>query len=327
MKSILETSRPAILGILTALGATTSVLVLCALFEVVNPIYDLTPSNLAAPHNANARFLILYSAAGGSHILLCTLGTFFLLFRLRSEQTKFELRKTIACLITSFIIISAVVILFCYLNTNLVKQSYIETMLPLQNDPRFGMLMERHRIPVFGSEFQTFASIPLFLVLFGVLFSVTACFWMAHQAVDFLRKASDLKPTEIAKIKRRVAQLIALMAIVFTTSALSTIIFLQIGRDWIQEGSRKIAYIQNGYAMAIFWSVCYTAIFLLILTIPLFWVTHRTKRFERQAKYAAGTALHFDEIYRQVSYKFLAQIGTAIISPVITSSVAAILGS
>lgn len=326
MKLITETSRPASLGAMTALIAAIAVLLLCGLFELVTPAHDLAGSSLGI-RNHNFRLPILYATAGGGHTLLSIFGALFLLLRLKAEQPKLELQKTVRLLQATFVGISAAVLILCYLNVSVVQQSYFQTVLPLEGDYRFGFLLGKHRIPLLGAELETFAVIPLMLVLFGIFFSVIACFWMAHRSIDFLRKADDLQPAEVADMKRGIVQLVTLMAVVFTTSTLSTIVFLQIGRDWLESSDAKTAYIQNGYAMAIFWSVCFTTIFLVILIVPLLWIAIHTRRLQRQAKYADRKTAYFDQIYEVISYKFLAQLGTAVISPIITSSIAAALGS
>jgi hypothetical protein len=117
------------------------------------------------------------------------------------------------------------------------------------------------------------------------------------------------------------------MSLIFTTSAIATIVFLQIGRDWIDKGEVREVYIQNGYAMSIFWSACYTSVFVSILLVPLFWLASQMVRLRRQAKVSHFGASPYDQIYDLVSYKFLARIGAAVCSPIVTSCIAAVWGS
>jgi hypothetical protein len=214
-----------------------------------------------------------------------------------------------------------------YLQLELVQQSYGDTVLPLRSDHRLDLLLHDYSIPLLRFQFEPFAVFPFSLILFGVLFSAVACFWAAHIAATFSYRADDLKKSDLLHVKRDIAQLITLLSVVFTTSCISTIIVMQIGRDWIEKGPERDAYVQNGYSMSIFWSACYTSIFLTILLIPLFWTARKTLRVRRQATFRGSKPDFFDPFYDVFTYPFLSKAGAAVLMPMITSSLAAVIGS
>jgi len=233
--------HPSRLGLATALAAGVAVLLLCAIFQFVVPAHDVSAYVPANPGNVNLRALILYAAAGGAHVLLCSLGTAILFFRVRVAEPNF--RKITVDFTIAFSVIIAVVVLGCYLNLRVVQQSYFETIQPLQGDPRFGHLLGEHRIPLIAARFQLFAIFPLVLIAFGAAIAIVACFWVSQRMVDFVRTADGLKEAEIMEMKRDVAQLVSMISAIFTTSTVSTIALLQLGRDWIEKGPSRDAYI------------------------------------------------------------------------------------
>jgi hypothetical protein len=203
----------------------------------------------------------------------------------------------------------------------------LERFRPFENDERLHFLVAPSDIPLINLNFRRFAYFPLALVFFGVTVAVPACFWISHKVIDFANRADELKKHEIVQLQRNLAQLITLTSIVFTTSTIATIALMQIGRDWIDRGNVRDAYIQNGHAMSIFWSACYTAVIAAMVLIPVCWIAGYTKRIQRQAKYSGGRASFYDQISDVTSYKSLFQAGTAMLGPLLTSSVAAVFGS
>jgi hypothetical protein len=326
MRHYLRLGSPSQLGFATSLGACTSVVLLCALFEILIPqsagLIVQTGAEIA-----QMRFVILYAASAGSEILICTFGALFLLARLSSEEPRFELRRILIAICISFTIIVLIVLIACYLDISVVWQSYHQTVLPLQQDSRLGFLLDIYSVPLLHFEFQVLAVLPLSLVFFGVAFSIVACFWASHQAVDFVRKSGDLQRRDITKLKRGVFHLTSLLSVVFTVSCISTISFLQIGRDWIEADAARATYIQNAYAMSIFWSVCYSSIILGILLIPLFWAGGRLVSVGRQAKHAGGPRSFYEQLFDMFSYGAISKVGAAAIMPILTSSAAALIGS
>lgn len=320
-------SHPGNLGLVTSLGAGLSVLLLCAIFEVIVPLRAGTSGTQFISSNNNFRAIILYAAAGGCHTLLCAFGTLLLGARLRAEETPFALRKMSWRLGISFLLIIGTVLVACYWRLAVVEQSYFHTMRPLSGDARFGILWHYLQIPQSDIRLQVFALVPLTFVMLGISFSILACFWTAHKAVDLVRRARDIKEAEIVELKREIAQLLSLLSIVFTSSCISTITFLQLGRDWIEKGPLRDSYVQNGYAMAIFWSACFTIIMLMIVLVPLFWVGWRTLHIRRQAKHAGDKSRYFDPFYDVFSYGFLSKSAAATLMPIVTSSIAAVIGS
>lgn len=327
MDSYSYLARPSRLGLAATIGTGLVALVLCLAFEFVVPIQTGHSASYLGQNNLNLRSIILDATAGGMHILLCTAGMIFFLMQLRSGESKLELKRIVIGAVIGFSIIFGVVLIACYLDINLVRQSYHERVLPLQQDVRLGFLLAKIAIPYLNIEFQPFALFPLLLVAFGVAVAVVACFWIAHKAIAFANKADDLKKREIVLMKRSVAQLITLTTIIFTTSTLATIALMQIGRDWIEKGSARDAYIQNGDAMSIFWSACYTAVIGAIALIPLCWIAGYTKRIQRQARYSGGHASFYDHIYEVISFRSVSQAGAAMLVPVATSVIASVFGS
>jgi hypothetical protein len=283
--------------------------------------------NYLGEKNLNLRSIILYATAGGMHLVLCIGGFAFFLQQLRTTESKLELKRILIGILVAFSVISSVVIVACYLDINLVRQSYFERMRPLQNDVRLHLLLATTTLPFVNFEIHSFAFFPLILVIFGVAVAVTACFWISHKAIRFADKADGLKKAEIVELKRSIGQLVTVTSIIFTTSTIATIALMQIGRDWIEKGPARDAYVQNGYAMSIFWSACYTSVTVLIVLIPLYWIVGYTKRIQRQARYSGGRPTFFDQIYEVVSYKAVSQAAAATLVPLFTSTMAALFGS
>lgn len=327
MKRSSAVAGPHALGMVTSLGAGSAILLLCLVFQIVVPIRPLPEVKYLDDTNENFRALILYAAAGGCHTLLCLSSFMFLLARLSGEEPRHEFTRIIRNIGISFTTIIAVVFVGCYFNLAVVQQSYDETVRPLLGDHRFGLLLSKIKIPFLGVRLEVLALIPLALIVLGILFSVVACFWAAHRAIDFINKASSMQKSEIVALKREIAQLMTLLSIIFTTSCVSTIAFLQLGRDWIEKGNARDAYIQNGYAMSIFWSACYTVIMLSIMLIPLFWAGRQTLRIRRQARYSGSKGGFYDPFYDVFSYGFISKSGVATLMPIVTSAVAAVVGS
>lgn len=328
MNPIATLSRPSRLGFATAIGTAIGALVLCTVFESVVPTpADTMATNYLGQRNLNFRSIILYATAGGMHILLCCGGMIFFIEQLRRGETKFELKNIMAHGMIGLCVVCSVVLLACYLEMNVVRHSFADRVRPLESDARLAFLFARHSIPFINFEFRSFALFPLLLVLFGVAVAVTACFWIAHKAITFANRADDLKKSEIAELKRSLGQLISLVAVIFTTSSIATIALMQIGRDWFEKGVGRDAYIQNGYAMSIFWSACYTCVTILMVLLPLWWIAARTRRIQRQAKHAGDRPSFFDQIFEVISFKSIAQAGAAALAPLFTSSLAAVFGS
>lgn len=328
MNPIAALSRPSRLGFATAIGVAIAALALCAVFEFVVPAPpDAVGMNYLGQKNLNFRSIILYATAGGVHILLCSGGMIFFIEQLRRGETKAELKGIVAYGLMALGITCSVVLLACCLDMNVVRHSFADRVRPLADDARLAFLFARHSIPVIHVEFRSFALFPLLLVLFGVAVAVTACFWVAHKAIIFANRADDLKKSEIAELKRSLGQLISLVAVVFTTSSIATIALMQIGRDWFEKGAGRDAYIQNGYAMGIFWSACYTCVTILMVLLPLWWIAARTRRIQRQAKHAGNRPSFFDQIFEVISFKSIAHAGAAALAPLFTSSLAAVFGS
>ena len=315
------------MGLVTSLGAGAAILILCLIFQIMVPIRSVPAVKHLGEANENFRAVILYAAAGGCHTLLCLSSSMFLLARLSGEEPRFEFMRILRNIGISFAIIITIVFAGCYFSLAVVQQSYDETVRPLLGDARFGHLLRKIEISLLRIHLEVLALIPLSFVILGILFSIVACFWAAHRAVDFVHKAGGIQKAEIIALKREIAQLMTLLSIIFTTSCVSTIAFLQLGRDWIEKGSARAAYIQNGYAMSIFWSVCYTVIMLSIVLIPLFWAGRQTLRIRRQARFSGSKGGFYDPFYDVFSYGFFSKSGAATLMPIITSAVAAVIGS
>jgi hypothetical protein len=302
-------------------------LALCLLFEFLVPL----PLDFAADHvgtkNVNLRSIIIYVTAGGIHMLLCSGGMAFFFDQLRREESTLEFKRTIGYAIIAFCIVSALVVVACALGLNVVAHSFQDRIRPLEGDSRMASLFALHQIPFMHFGIRPFAVFPILLTLFGVAVAVMACFWIAHKAATFANRADDLKPAHIAELKRSVGQLISLTTVVFTTSTIATIALMQIGRDWLEKGAARDAYIQNGHAMSIFWSACYTCVTVLMILIPLWWIAAQTRRAQRQAKHAGGRATFWDQIFEVVSFKSVVQAGCATLAPLLTSSFAATFAS
>ena len=185
------------------------------------------------------RGIILDATAGGMHILMCICGMTFFLVQLKSGESKLELKKILIGIVIGFSVIFGIILIACYFEINLVRQSYHDRVMPMQEDIRLNYLLATSAIQYPYIEFQPFALFPLVLIAFGVAVAVVACFWIAHKAIGFANKADDLKRRDIVDMKRSVAQLITLTSIIFTTSTLATIALMQIGRDWIEKRKRK----------------------------------------------------------------------------------------
>lgn len=320
-------ARPSRLGLATTLGTSVVALVLCLAFEFVVPAQSDHLASYLGQKSFNLRSIIFYATAGGVHILLCAAGIIFFSLQMRSAEPKLELKNITIGIIIGFCVVFGIVILACKLDVNLVQQSYQDRIAPLQQDGRLASLLAERTIPFLGLKFQPLALFPLLLVAFGVAVAVVACFWIAHKAIEFVNRADDLKKQHIVEMKRSVAQLITLISIIFATSTLATIGLMQIGRDWIEKGAARDGYIQNGDAMSMFWSAGYTCSIGAIVLIPLCWIAGYTKRIQRQARYAGGRASFYDHIYEVISLRGVSQAGAAMLAPVLTSAIAAVLGS
>lgn len=318
-----ELDRPSRLGLATALGAASGALALCLAFNVLVPVSVGSTADYLGQSNLNFRSIILYVTAGGMHILLCCGGMAFFFDQLRRAESALEYRRTVTLAFIAFCIVCAIVLLACALNLNVVEHSFQDRIRPLEGDARLAFLLAVREIPFTHIGVRPFAVFPLLLVMFGVAVAVTACFWIAQKSVTFANHAGDLKTTQIAELKRSVGQLLSLTTVVFTTSTIATIALMQIGRDWLGKGAPRDAYIQNGHAMSIFWSACYTCVTILMVLLPLWWIATRTRRIQRQAKYAGGRASFWDQIFEVVSFKSVVQAGCATLAPLLTSSFAA----
>jgi hypothetical protein len=317
-------ARPHRLGLGTALLAGLMVLVLCLSFEFLVPTQTVTTADYLGQKNLNLRSTILYATAGGVHILLCIAGTAFFLAKLKAS--KLDFRNIIISIFVAFLLLFAAVLVACVLDIDVVRQSYHERVGPLREDVRLHFLLPKKSSPPPVFEFHLFAVFPLLLVAFGLVVAIAACFWISHEAIAFASRADALKKQEIVELKRSIAQLIGLTSIIFTTSTIATIAVMQIGRDWIEKGSARDAYIQNGHAMSIFWSTCYTTVIAAIVFIPLCWIAGQTRRIERQARFV-NRRTFYDQIYDVISYQFVSQAGAAMLGPVLTSSLAALFAS
>jgi hypothetical protein len=327
MRPYSNLASPSSLGAATALGAGFTAFLLCLIFELVVPATSTSAGNYLGQANLNLRSIILYATAGGVHMVLCTGGIAFFWQQLKSSETKLEMRRIVIGMLISFFIISSIILVACYFDINIVRHTYLERMKPLHSDARLHFLLATTTIPIINFEIHPFAFFPLLLVIFGIAVAVAACFWIAHKAIRFTEKADGLKKPDIIELKRSVGQLVAITSTIFTTSTIATIAIMQIGRDWIEKGSMRDAYVQNGYAMSIFWSACYTSITVLIVLLPLYWIAGYTKRLQRQAKHAGGRPGFFDQIYEVFSYKAVSQAAAGTLVPLFTSSMAALFGS
>lgn len=321
-------AKPSRLGAAIALSAASAVFVLCLVFEFLVPAPNGTTTDYLGQKNLNFHSLMLYATAGGMHILLCGGSLVFFFEQLRKGESALEFRSVLLSILITFGIIALVVFIACYIDMKVVVQSYQERVKPLYPDGRLSSLLCRH-IPLLFSpqKVELLALFPLTLVLFGIAAAVMACFWISHKAIAFAHRAEHLERADILLLKRTLAQLIAIITIVFTTSTIATITLMQVGRDWIEKGAVRDAYIQNGYAMSIFWSACYTSVIILIIILPLWWIARRTRRIQRQAKYAGDHPTLYDQIFEAISYESIAKAGGATLTPLLTSSIAAVLGS
>jgi len=319
--------RPSRLGLAIAIGTAMGALAMCLLFEFLVPLPLDSAANYVGEKNLNLRSIIIYVTAGGMHILLCSGSMAFFFDQLRREESTLEFKRTIGFAAVAFCIVGALVVLACTLGLNIVTHSFQDRIRPLEDDARVASLFALHQIPLMHFGIRPFAVFPILLTLFGIAVAVTACFWIAHKATTFANRADDLKPAHIADIKRSVGQLISLTTVVFTTSTIATIALMQIGRDWLEKGIVRDAYIQNGHAMSIFWSACYTCVTVLMILIPLWWIATRTRRVQRQAKHAGVRGTFWDEVFEVVSFRSVIQAGCATLSPLLTSSFAATFGS
>lgn len=320
-------ARPSRLGAATALGTALGILTLCLVFQFVVPALNGLGRGAVVQENLNFRSLILYATAGGIHILLCSGSMVFFWEQLRRGESQLEFRHIVMFAAAVFAIIVSIVLIACYLNINVVGQSYQERVMPLQGDWRLAFLLTKRAFLFTSLKLELLALFPLALVLFGVAAAVMACFWISHRAIAFAHRADDLKKSDILVLKRNLTQLISIVTVVFTTSTIATIALMQIGRDWIEKGSVRDAYIQNGHAMSIFWSACYTTVIVLMIVLPLWWIARRTRRIQRQAKHAGGRTSFYDQILEVLSYKSIVQAGSVTLAPLFTSSIAAVLGS
>jgi hypothetical protein len=319
--------RPSRLGLATAIGAAIGALTLCILFEFLVPLPIDAAATYLDAKNLTQRSIIIYVTAGGIHMLLCSAGMAFFFDQLRREESTLEFKWTIGYAMVAFCIIGTFVFVVCSLGLNIVAHSFQDRIRPLESDVRLAFLVTPRPIPLTHFNVRPFAIFPILLTLFGVAVAVTACFWIAHKAVTFASQANDLQPAHIIGLKRSVGQLISLTTVIFTSSTIATIALMQIGRDWLDKGAVRDAYIQNGHAMSIFWSACYTCVTVLMITIPLWWVAARTRRIQRQAKHAGARATFWDQIFEVVPFKSVIQAGCAMLAPLLTSSFAAAFAS
>lgn len=313
-------ARPSRLGMATSLTAAVAMLLLCLTFECVVPGTNPTGPNAGylGQQNTNFRVVILYAATGGFHIFLCVMGGVLLASRLNAETSKIDIVAIVRNIIVSFALIYGAVLLGSSLKLNVVVHSYHATMLPLRADSRFRFLFSDNDLVRRGFDIELFAFAPLTLIFFGVGVAVVACFWISNRAVGFIHSHDELRKRELDYLKRDVSVLISLISIIFTTSTVSTIAFLQMGRDWIDKGPIRDAYVQNGYAMSIFWSCGFSCIIIAMVVVPLIAV-------KRGRKVRAD--MLYNSIHDILSYRFASQAGLAVLMPILTSSLAAMLGS
>lgn len=315
---------PSRLGFGIAILAATCVLVLCAVFQFVMPVQNLAGGPYLGTQNANFRGIILYASAGGSHILLCTSIILALYSTLKSYEPHFEFLKTRRSVFIAFFVIALAVCVACLLDLSIVERSYHETTRPIESDPRFGFLLQN--ISLWRFQIQIFALFPLSLVLFAVAAAVLACFWVAQHAIH-VSLHNSIGAVEANELKREAARLLFFVSVIFTSSTIATVTFLQIGRDWIAKGPEREAYVQNGYAMSIFWSVCFTSIIIVIILTPTVWAMAAMGRRGHESIVRDGKAGFYDRIYETISYKFSSQVAATILMPLFTSSIAALFGS
>lgn len=319
--------RPSRLGFATALGAAAGVLVLCVAFEAFVPQSSTAANGYVGDKNLNFRSIIIYVTAGGMHMLLCAGGMAFFVDQLRREQAALEFKRTVAYALLAFGIVATIVLASSAFDINIVLYSFQERVRPMEGDARLLFLLRPREIPIAHSHICLFAIFPLLLTLFGVAVAVAACFWIAQKAITFSHRSDDLRPTQVAELKRNVGQLITLTTIIFTTSAIATIALMQIARDWIEKGAVRDAYIQNGHAMSIFWSACYTCVTALIVIIPLWWIAARTRRLQRQAKYGGEHRSFWDHMLGLVSFASVIRANIAVLAPLLTSSFVAVFAT
>jgi hypothetical protein len=319
--------RPSRLGLATAIAAAMGALTLCLFFEFLVPLPTDAAADYLGAKNLIRRSIILYVTAGGTHMLLCSAGMAFFFDQLRREESAPEFKRTIGYAVAAFCIIGTLIVIACALRLNIVAHSFQDRIRPLESDTRLAFLLTPRQIPLLHFGVRPFALFPILLVLFGAAVTVTACFWIAHKATTFASRADDLKPIHIVELKRSISQLISLTTVVFTTSTIATIALMQIGRDWLDKGAARDAYVQNGHAMSIFWSACYTCVTILMILVPLWWIAARTRRIQRQARHAGDRTTFWDQIFEVVSFKSVVQAGFAMLAPLLTSSFAATFAS
>jgi hypothetical protein len=319
--------RPSALGLATTLGAAAGALLLCLVFESLVPRLASPISGYIGDKNLNLRSIIIYVTAGGMHMLLCGGGIAFFIDQLRREQSALEFKKTIIYVLLAFAALCTAVLIASALHLNIVEHSFHGRIRPLENDPRLAFLLAPQEIKFVHLRIRPFAVLPLLLTFFGIAVAITACFWIAQKSVAFVHRSDELKPSQVAELKRSIGQLITLTTVIFTTSTIATIALMQIARDWVERGDVRGAYIQNGHAMSIFWSACYTCVTALIVIIPLWWIATRTRRIQRQAKYAGERRTFWDHIFEFVSFASVIQAGLAVLAPLLTSSFVAAFAS
>jgi hypothetical protein len=320
-------ARPSRLGFVTAIGTSLVALVLCLAFQFVVPATADHAMGYLGTKNSDFRSVILYATAGGSHILLCTAGMAFFIWQMRSAEPVAEFRRIVIATGIGFLIIFGSVVCACYFNLNLVQASYAVRIAPLYPDGRLANLLSFKTVLFTQLNIQLLALFPLTLVAFGVLIAVIACFWISHKAIAFAHKADDLRKEHVVEMKRNLTQLITVISVVFATSTLATIALMQIGRDWIESGSERDSYIQTGDAMSIFWSAVYTSVIGAIVFLPLIWVAGYTKRIQHQARYAGAKSSFSDNVYEALSLTGVARAALAMLTPLLTSTLAAAFGS
>lgn len=320
-------SRPSNLGLFTAMGTASGALALCIAFEIFVPRSQLSTIVYLGEANLSFRSVIIYVTAGGMHLLLCLGGIVFFLDQLRRTESTREFKRSCVCAALAVSTICGALLIACALDLKLVEHSFQSRVRPMETDPRLAFLLTIRRIPYVHAEFRIFATFPLLLIVFGIAVATSACFWLSHKAAIFSNRADKITAKQVAELKRNITALVSLTTIIFTTSTVATIALMQVGRDWLDKGSAKEAYIQNGHAMSIFWSGVYTSVTILMIVLPLWWIASRTRRIQRQAKHAGDRPSFWDHIFDVVPLKSVLQVGGAALSPLVTSALAATFAS